>query len=81
MVQGKLQSLVSQLSQTCDLMGVYGTTYSDGTGIHDIHMNSGTGHDGALIFYFAGSSQNPPQPYAQWVFTKFANQQIAATKA
>jgi hypothetical protein len=41
-VNDELYNRIADLSQGCDRMAAYGVTYSDGTGIHDIHMNSGT---------------------------------------
>lgn len=54
-------------------ISVYGMTYTEGTGIHDVHMNTG-GKDGALIFYF---DEQHGGPKARWVFLKFANQLLA----
>jgi uncharacterized protein YukJ len=60
-------------------------TYSDGTGIHDIHMNSGepagsgfanrVNEDGALAFYYRPAGA---PPYRRWVFIKFASQDLPA---
>ena len=82
--QGDLQTLVTHYAETCELMAAYGTTYSEGTGLHDIHLNSGeapgskhpnrTGQDGALVFYFAGSAQSAPT--AHWIFIRFDTQHL-----
>ncbi len=79
--QGDLQTLVTHYADTCMLMAVYGTTYFEGTGLHDIHLNAGeqpgSGHasrvnqDGALVFYFGGAA-----PSARWIFTKFETQKL-----
>ncbi len=83
--QGDLQTLVMHYAETCVLMAAYGTTYSDGTGLHDIHLNAGeppgsshagrTGQDGALVFYFSGSSGAALS--AHWIFVKFDTQTLA----
>lgn len=83
----ELYDKISDLTNGCDRVAVYGVTYSPvGNGIHDVHMNSGTdpqdGHagddrdrqDGAIAFYF-----NPGrggQPFAHWVFVKFTSQSV-----
>jgi len=84
--QGDLQTLVTQYAHTCDQMAAYGTTYSDGTGLHDIHLNAGespgsahpnrTGQDGALVFYFTPPAPAPPT--AHWVFIRFGTQHLPA---
>ncbi len=81
--QGDLQTLVTHYAETCAAMAVYGTTYSEGTGLHDIHLNSGeapgsrhanrTGQDGALVFYFGGAD-TPAS--AHWIFVKFGTQSL-----
>jgi hypothetical protein len=82
---GTLRSSVFNWAQHCDEIVAYGLTYNDGTGIHDIHMNSGerpgSGHanrvnqDGALAFYY-----RPPAaaPYRRWAFIKFSTQDLPA---
>ena len=77
-----LQVLVTQYAQTCARMAAYGTIYSDGSGLHDIHLNAGeapgsphpdrTGQDGPLVFYFTP----PAPPTARWVFIRFATQNL-----
>ena len=84
--QGNLRTLVTSAVQSSTRICVYGNTYggSDaGTGIHDIHMNSGEpqgsgfpsvpGHDGALACYFTQGGQQ----VRQWIFIKFQGQQIS----
>lgn len=83
---GDLHILVSQYAERCDRMAAYGTTYDDGTGMHDLHMNSGerrgswhkreerSGEDGALVFYFRRSRS--PALIARWVCIKFATQTL-----
>ncbi len=78
---GDLQTLVTHYAETCTRMAAYGTTYSEGTGLHDIHLNAGeppgsshadrTGQDGALVFYFGGAA-----PSAHWIFVKFSTQSL-----
>ncbi len=81
--QGDLQTVVTHYAETCILIAAYGTTYSEGTGLHDIHLNSGeppgsahadrTGQDGALVFYFetGGTALS-----AHWIFVKFGTQSL-----
>jgi hypothetical protein len=38
---GKLRMLVHDATNQVDLIAVYGMTYSDGGGIHDVHYNNG----------------------------------------
>ena len=82
--QGDLQTLVTHYAETCIFMAAYGTTYSEGTGLHDIHLNSGEagsaradrpGQDGALVFYFSGSSGAALS--AHWIFVKFDTQSLS----
>ena len=82
---GDLHVLVTQYAERCERIAVYGITYDDGTGIHDIHMCHGEIHgsryanrrneDGALVFFFRRSSPQMP-PTAQWVCVKFATQRL-----
>ena len=82
--RGDLQALVTHYAETCSLLAAYGTTYSEGNGLHDIHLNAGerpgSGHasrvsqDGALVFYFGGA--NGTAPSARWIFTKFDTQSL-----
>lgn len=82
--QGDLQTLVTHYAETCTRMAAYGTTYSEGTGLHDIHLNAGempgsthadrTGQDGALVFYFSGMGGAVPS--AHWIFVKFSTQSL-----
>ena len=82
--QGDLQTLVTHYAETCTRMAAYGTTYSEGTGLHDLHLNAGeppgsrhanrTGQDGALVFYFGGVSGAAWS--AHWIFTKFSTQSL-----
>lgn len=73
-------------------MAVYGVTYSNGEGLHDIHLNSheapGSRHrdrldaegrptqDGALIFYSPAQDGDPSLLRAHWVFLKFRTQRL-----
>ncbi len=87
-VNDDLYNRIADLSQSCDLVAAYGTTYSDGTGIHDIHMKSGTDpndpqarddrahKDGAIAFFFNLSAGGETKSYAAWVFIKFASQSV-----
>jgi len=69
---GALRTLVATDALQAQLVSVYGMTYSEGTGIHDVHMNK-LNKDGALIFYFDEKNGGPK---ARWVFLKFANQPL-----
>lgn len=69
---GALRTLVATDALQAQRIAVYGMTYSDGTGIHDVHMNTGD-HDGAMIFYYDAAHGGPK---ARWVFLKFANQPL-----
>lgn len=80
-----LYNRVAQLAQNGDRIAAYGITYSDGTGIHDIHMHTttesadSTGRpykDGAIAFYFNLEAAGQTASYATWIFIKFDNQQI-----
>jgi Uncharacterized conserved protein (DUF2278) len=83
----ELYNRLADLAQECDRIAAYGVTYSDGTGIHDIHMRSGTesrgqvsseyaNQDGAIAFYFDLEAAGEKKSYATWVFIKFDNQTI-----
>jgi uncharacterized protein YukJ len=84
----ELYNRIAGLAQSCDRIAAYGTTYSDGTGIHDIHMKSGSepsstqarddrAHkDGAIAFYFNLEAAGEKKTYATWVFVKFQNQSV-----
>jgi hypothetical protein len=82
-----LYSRIANLAQNCDRIAAYGVTYSDGTGIHDVHMRSGTEYhgrvsnehanqDGAIAFYYNLEANAEKKSYAIWVFIKFDNQTI-----
>lgn len=87
-VNDDLYNRIADLSQNCDRVAAYGVTYTDGTGIHDIHMNSGTrpddsharddhrNQDGAIAFYFNLEAGGQRKSYATWVFVKFATQTV-----
>lgn len=84
---GDLHVLVTQYAERCDLMAAYGVTYSDGAGLHDLHMRSGEpprspyveeerpDEDGALVFYFLRSRE--PTLVARWVLVKFETQSLS----
>ena len=83
---GDLHTLLTGYAQTCSSMAAFGHTYSDGSGLHDVHQNSGepggsghpnqSGQDGALVFYFNKAAQGSMGPFARWVFVKFATQTL-----
>ncbi len=80
---GNLRTLVHSAVLTSTSISVYGFTYSDGTGIHDVHMNSGepqgsshpslTNQDGALACY---RTQGDGTLVRRWVFVKFSSQRL-----
>jgi uncharacterized protein YukJ len=82
-----LYNRLAELAQDCDRIAAYGVTYSDGTGIHDIHMRSGTEYggqvshehaqqDGAIAFYYNLEAGGEKKTYATWVFIKFDDQTV-----
>jgi uncharacterized protein YukJ len=76
------QSVQSSLQQA-DLITAYGFTYSNGSGLHDIHYNNGEpagsrhpnspGQDGALAIYYKDSAGNIKR---RWFFIKFQEQTL-----
>lgn len=85
--EGALQSLILHYAETSARVAVFGETYDRGTGMHDVHMNSGEPHgsphadrenqDGALAFYFDSRAQGSPYPYVRWLLLKFAAQSLS----
>jgi hypothetical protein len=82
-----LYDKISKLTAGSDAVAVYGVTYSPvGSGIHDVHMNSGTDssdshskddrdqEDGAIAFYF--SNLGDGKAFAHWIFVKFESQSV-----
>jgi|ERR1043166_5888965 hypothetical protein len=80
---GSLRSLIYHYAERCNEMTVYGISYSNGDGLHHVHMNAGeargSGHpnlqneDGALAFYFRRETAAPRRA---WIFIKFATQKL-----
>jgi len=80
---GKLRTIVHNSAMNSDLVAAYGFTFSDGSGLHDIHFNNGekagSGHanqpnkDGALVFYYLNRSG---QTTRRWIFIKFQSQSL-----
>lgn len=80
---GKLRTIVHSTVQQSEWISVYGFTFSDGTGIHDIHMNSGEpagskhpnkpNQDGALACYYRTQEG---QEVRRWIFIKFSSQSL-----
>jgi|GEM_PF-2458032 len=64
---GELRTLVEHYASSCQLMGAFGHTYPDGTGLHETHMQS-PNQDGAVVFYY---DVDHGGPIARWVFVKF----------
>ena len=83
---GDLHVLVTGYANRCDRIAAYGVTYSDGTGMHDLHMRTGNPRnspfrnenaprqDGALVFYFR--RKRAPTLVARWVCIKFDTQTL-----
>ena len=82
-INGTLRSLVFHYAQQCNLVAAYGVTYTEGNGLHDIHLNSGepkggenpnrTDEDGVLVFYFRHETASSRRA---WIFIKFATQSL-----
>ena len=87
-VNDELYNRIADLSQNCDRIAAYGVTYSEGDGIHDIHMNSGTEpgdqhadqdrdrpgrRDRVLLQHVRGRSA---ESVCYWVFVKFTSQHV-----
>ena len=80
---GTLRTSVYDWAHSSALITAYGHTYSDGTGLHDIHMNSGepkgskfpnlVNQDGVLVFYYRPAGE---APFRRWVFIKFSTQTL-----
>jgi Uncharacterized conserved protein (DUF2278) len=80
---GKLRTIVDDSAQDSDLIAAYGVTYSDGTGMQDLHFNNGeptgSGHgdhpnqDGALALY---ALDRMGRNTRRWIFIKFQTQSL-----
>jgi hypothetical protein len=79
---GELRSLVVSYATTCQQITIYGTDYPDGTGLHDVHLNSGNppgtfpnevDQDGAIAFFFDAAHGGP---IVRWLYLKFQSQTI-----
>jgi hypothetical protein len=80
---------IRNLADDCDFVEVYGVTYDNGEGMHDVHMNSETDprdrtakddrdrQDGAIAFHFARQSGSDKQSFAHWILVRFDVQSIA----
>jgi hypothetical protein len=87
-INDDLYNRIADLCHGCVRVAAYGATYSDGTGLHDIHMNPGTNmddpharddrvhQDGAIAFDFDLEAGGQRQSDATWVFVEFANQHV-----
>jgi len=84
-VNDDLRALVGRLATACEIAVVYGVTYDNGKGMHDIHMNSGerTGRhpnrvrqDGAVAFY---RRLDGGLIHRAWVLIKFNSQSLPRT--
>jgi hypothetical protein len=80
---GSLRSAIYDWAGSASIITAYGVTYNDGTGLHEIHLNSGepagskfpnlVNEDGALVFYYKPEGE---QPFRRWVFIKFSSQTL-----
>lgn len=80
---GQLRTIVQSSAHDADLVAAYGVTFSDGTGIHDLHYNNGEkpgskfgnhpNKDGALVFYYFNRSGHTSR---RWIFIKFHTQSL-----
>jgi hypothetical protein len=66
----KLTGMLLSLFRDAESITVYGTTYSSGTGIHDIHMNrnESEGKDGAIGFAMGQAMT--------WLYFKFSTEHL-----
>jgi hypothetical protein len=83
-----LYDLVRDLAGGADLVEVYGVTYAEGDGIHDVHMNSGTEdgdahkkddrdrQDGAIAFHVTQAAGGDTKTSTHWVLVRFESQTI-----
>ena len=70
---GELRQIVTSYTERCQRMTIFGMSYSEGTGLHDVHFNGGKNKDGALCFYFDSAHGGP---MARWIFLKFQNDEL-----
>jgi uncharacterized protein YukJ len=83
-INGRLRTIVHDSAQDSDLIAAYGFTFSDGTGMHDLHYNNGEPpgsqfpnqprKDGALAFYYLNRFGESTR---RWIFIKFQTQNLA----
>lgn len=73
---GTIEQQLETALRASVFVAVYGISFSDPPGIHDIHYNPGrTNQDGAIAIYSLDSSNKPART---WFFFKFANESIAS---
>ncbi|MBS1913330.1 MAG: DUF2278 family protein [Bacteroidetes bacterium] len=80
---GRLRTIVHDSALDADLTEALGFTFSDGTGIHDLHYNNGEkpgssfpnhpDKDGALVFYYLNRFGETRR---RWIFIKFDTQTL-----
>ena len=81
---GRLRTIVHASAEESDLVGAYGFTFDDGTGMHDLHFNNGeprgsrhpnrADQDGAIAFYYLNRFGHTIR---RWVFVKFQTQELS----
>lgn len=80
---GLLRTVVHSTVEVSTAVAVYGVTFGDGAGMHDVHMRSGEdpashhgdhpGRDGALACYF---QTRGGEHVRRWMFIKFSSQRL-----
>jgi hypothetical protein len=74
----RMDGQLSAALNAAEFVVVYGMTFDDGgpngKGVHEVHYNGGSNHDGAVLVYStdAGTSQ----PKRTWFFFKFNDENI-----
>ncbi len=63
-----LHHLVQEYASNCDRISVFGMSYTNGRGLHDVHRNGGENQDGAIAFYYDAANGGP---LVRWLFLKF----------
>jgi hypothetical protein len=72
--QDELHHLVQEYASNCDRISVFGLSYTNGTGLHDVHLNDGQNKDGAVAFYYDSVNGGP---LVRWLFLKFQTPVLA----
>lgn len=80
-----LRALLTAYASRCRRLAAYGVSYSNGRGLHDVHLNAGNPpprdgenrvhQDGAMLFLF---DDDRGSGNARWLFLKFRTQTFPA---